>query len=885
MHKYILLLLLIFFSFGFSQTRIIEGVVSDTLGVFLQNASVMATPSSKEVSLKFAIADDKGRYKLLLESKYTYTVSVSYIGFIDKSFVTNSNDNITSYNFKLTESAEKLKDIIINYKVKPIIIKEDTLTYNVKNFTNGNERKLKDQLKKLPGISVDKNGGIYIQGQRVTNTLVEGKSFFGGGSKIAVENIPADAVEKIEIISHFNDVSFLKNVSGSNKIALNIKLKKDKKKFVFGDLDAGSGPLDFYKLHTALFYYSPNTTFGYIGDSNNIASSALDFSDVIRLEGGVSEFLSPKKSSSLYDLYNNNLDIFKNKTRFSAIDFLHQLTKKTEVSGYVLFSKTLNIKNQTINTQYTQNDGFLFQNNINNSNLKSKYFVGNFKLKYSPNKNEIWKYNSNVKFLKNNIASNIDSKTNNYNSIFETTNDFDDMNFDQFLEWHKSYSTKHTTSIVANQVLDINKQNNNWLTNNVFLSKLLPLLNDSYYNVNQTGSLKRNETEFLFKNYWIINNYNHIYVLIGNNYKSIDYQKNEKQFLTSGAVSDFKSFGFGNELNYTYNRFYLGIEYKFIVGKLTNKLSLFNNINNQKTTNFLISNSLKNNLITPKLESEYKFSNAHTIQLNYESTNQFPEYNQLANRFILEAFNAVYKGNEQLKNEQFHTSNLFYKKNDVYHGLMINGMINYTYKIKSIRNAVIIDDGNLLTTSILQTNPENNFGFRGNVTKNINQFILGLNTSLSFNNYYQFLDTFSNNVKHNSKDIGLVLKTNNTKWPFVTASYNKFFDVFNGINNLEIISDKFSIDIDYEINKNLVFKTDGTYQINKNSLGQSNYSQLINSALEYKQVNSPWFFELSAKNLLDNGKQTTNSSSDYMISYQTTYILPRVIMLSISYKL
>ena len=70
--------------------------------------------------------------------------------------------------------------------------------------------------------------------------MVEGKSFFGGGSKLAVENIPADALDKIEVIDHFNKVGFLKEVSDSDELAMNVKLKEEKKKFVFGDVEAGA---------------------------------------------------------------------------------------------------------------------------------------------------------------------------------------------------------------------------------------------------------------------------------------------------------------------------------------------------------------------------------------------------------------------------------------------------------------------------------------------------------------------------------------------------------------------------------------------------------------------------------------------------------------------
>ena len=94
--------------------------------------------------------------------------------------------------------------------------------------------------------------------------LVEGKSFFGGGSKLAVENIPADALDKIEVIDHFNQVGFMKKVSDSDELAMNVKLKKDKKKFIFGDIEAGAEIANdngYYLAHAGLFYYSPKTNF------------------------------------------------------------------------------------------------------------------------------------------------------------------------------------------------------------------------------------------------------------------------------------------------------------------------------------------------------------------------------------------------------------------------------------------------------------------------------------------------------------------------------------------------------------------------------------------------------------------------------------------------
>ena len=313
MSRFLLFIFLAFISSAHSQT--LTGVVSDTLNTPLENANVIAKPLQEKATLKFAIADNKGRYKLELDKEVRYEIAVSYIGFIAEVFIYDPIENIKTYDFKLKPTGIDLKEVIINHKYEPIVIKKDTLIYDVAAFTNGNERKLRDQLEKLPGVEVDKDGGVTVQGKRVTKFLVENKSFFGGGTKLGVENIPADAVEKVEIIDNFNEVDFLKHVSDSEDLAMNIKLKEDKKKFVFGDVEAGGGNDDYHLLHAALFYYSPKTNVSFIGDLNTIGKQTFTFQDMMRFEGGVSSFISGRKSlTNLYSFATENKDVIENKS-------------------------------------------------------------------------------------------------------------------------------------------------------------------------------------------------------------------------------------------------------------------------------------------------------------------------------------------------------------------------------------------------------------------------------------------------------------------------------------------------------------------------------------------------------------------------------------------
>ena len=121
-----------------------------------------------------------------------------------------------------------LEEVLIEQKMA-VVVKEDTIVYRTDQFKTGDERKLKDILEKLPGVEVDREGNVKVKGKPVTKLLVDGKTFFTGDEKLGVNNIPSDAVDEIEAIDDYQEVSFLKGLKESDKMALNIKLKEGKK--------------------------------------------------------------------------------------------------------------------------------------------------------------------------------------------------------------------------------------------------------------------------------------------------------------------------------------------------------------------------------------------------------------------------------------------------------------------------------------------------------------------------------------------------------------------------------------------------------------------------------------------------------------------------------
>ena len=173
----------------------------------------------------------------------------------------------------------------------PVKISGDTLIYNADSFNTGTERKLEDVLKNLPGVEVNDDGQIEVEGKVVGKVMVEGKDFFDGDTKIATKNIPSNAIDKVQILKNYSEVGQLSGVQNNqDNIAINIKLKKGKDKFWFGNVTAGVSAIEgllnntsdtdvdnqsLYLFQPKLFYYSPKYTVNVIGDLNNIGELAF----------------------------------------------------------------------------------------------------------------------------------------------------------------------------------------------------------------------------------------------------------------------------------------------------------------------------------------------------------------------------------------------------------------------------------------------------------------------------------------------------------------------------------------------------------------------------------------------------------------------------------
>ncbi|NND88568.1 MAG: TonB-dependent receptor, partial [Flavobacteriaceae bacterium] len=335
----------------FAQNIKVEGVIKDSIGEPLEFANIIATQLSTGEIESYAITNYEGRYKLNLPVNNSYLLRVSFIGYetIEESVIIAEDAQDLNKDFVLNSQASELDGVEIVYEM-PVVVKGDTIVYNADSFNRGDERKLGDVMKNLPGIEVNDDGEIQVEGKTVSKVMVEGKDFFDGDSKLATKNIPADAVDKVQVLRNYNEVDQMRGLGNDqDNVAINIKLKEGKKSFWFGEVTAGAGLIDDseeggYLVHPKLFYYSEKYSINVITDFNNIGEVPFTFRDYFNFTGGFRNF--NRGGGTRFEISESDLGfaVAQNNraneidTKFLAANFSWNTSPSLDISGFGILS-------------------------------------------------------------------------------------------------------------------------------------------------------------------------------------------------------------------------------------------------------------------------------------------------------------------------------------------------------------------------------------------------------------------------------------------------------------------------------------------------------------------------------------------------------------------
>ena len=894
----------------YAQVKV-SGIVQDSIGNPLELANVIAINAKTKALESYGIADSKGFYKLALSKNLSYNIKVSYIGMksLDVNLTTKEKD-ITK-NFKMVID-NALDAVELTYEM-PVTIKGDTIVYNADSFKNGSERKLEDVLEKLPGVEINDDGQVEVEGNTVQKITVNGKDFFDGDSKLATKNIPSNAVDKIEVLRNFSEVGQLRSVTNNqNSVAINIKLKEGKENFWFGDVTVGAGvapsPNDeLYIVQPKLFYYSPKYSVNVIGDINNIGEPALSNRDVRNFGGG---FRAPSRDSGTnLNLGDNGLSGLTNsanaqkiESKLLATNFSYAPIETLDLSGFLIYNTTrLNTRQESF-IRYTNPElDIPDEETTNTGNEASDQFLAKLSASYKPNANNQLDYDVLGRFSKD------EEGQNEFSTVIGNTNQVEDVTPFSLNQNVNYYYTLNENNIFALEAQHLIKNEDPFY--NAFLDNNPDADDDAYddtaeelgldtsldfYNLGQNQRVKSNQLDAKLDYYNVLTPKSNLNFTFGTILSRQDFNSNIFQFLSDNTADinptvedeDGNVLSATNDTQYNFSDVYLVSRYNVRTGKFTFRpgvsLHAYTNKNTQFNTEY------KDNFfrVLPEFEATVQFKKSESLTFSYRMSNQFTDVTTLAQGLVLNSFDNLSYGNPELKNGLSHNVSLNYRSFNLFNNTNVFAFVRYAKNIDQIRSQANFE--NVISTSSFFNSQfsDETLTASGRWQKRFGKFRAGINANFNYSLQNQIIQGVAAVNETFTQRYRPEFRTNFNKAPNIRLRYQyQISDTQQGSRSTKIITNEPSVRFDAYIWDSVTFVTDYAYR-NQDDGQRSISNQVWNARLGYrKDSDAKWEFEVRASNLLDIDSRVNNNTSTFAVSSSETFIQPRFVTFRAVYSL
>ena len=894
MKKLLFCFLVLFSTFSIAQNIRFEGTIQDNSKLPLEMANVMAINQSTKAMDGYSITNDKGRFLLSLKPNTSYTIKISYIGFsaLEETIATKT-ENLTKV-FTLQEGVE-LEGVEI-VREMPVSIKGDTIVYNADSFKSGTDRKLEDLLKKMPGVEVNADGEIEVEGKKVQKLMVEGKDFFDGDTKLGVKNIPADAIDKVQVLRNYNENSILKGVENNqDNIAMNIKLKEGKKNFWFGDVTAGIGVghvEERYIINPKLFYYNPKYSINLITNFNNIGELPLTMRDYFKFTGGFRSMMA--KGGSSFNVSSNDLGIsmMRNnrakeiETSFGATNFSYNVSKAWSLSGFGILSSSitdLETKSQT-KILDTGNE----QNSEDFSHQKSN--MGLFKLSssYKPNAQfqldydlfgKLSKQDENNDLLRESVVNSVLTSENIY-----TNKNQSPTSFNQNLSLFYTPTDKH---IFAYEMQHLYQDEDPFYNANL-QSQPFDLsgyvVGQNRNNYNQNRFVKTQKIDAKLDYYYMLTPKSNLNITLGNTNSHQSFNSSIFQILDNGTINDLEATENTNAVKYDFNDAFLGLHYKILTGKFTFTPGVSLHAYNMK--NQQLGTAYKQDFfrILPDFYALYQIKKSESLTYNFSFTNSFTDVNQLVQGKILQGYSSLFSGNPALENATSQQHSLRYFKYNMFNFENISAMVNYSRTIDPIKSSVVFDGINQTVTpfnSGFADESINAFGMYGRSF--LRYYKASLNANLNWSKFNNIQNGNLRVLENFTQSYTLSLSTNYKELPNLQLGYNF---MINDYSEDVFYTNKPFAKLDYYFLNSFSFVADYEfYNYSNKSNTVKNQYDFLSASLIYQKKNSKWEYKISGTNLLNTTSLNDDSFSQFITRTSQYRVQPRYIIFSLKYNL
>lgn len=894
MNKVLFIFFLLFTAVSFSQSVRFDGIIQDEQKNPLEMANIMAINNGTKAMDSYGITNDKGRFQLTLKPNTSYIIKVSYLGMKSKDIaVTTKTENMTQ-NVIMDGTGIELEGVEI-VREMPVSIKGDTIVYNADSFKTGTERKLEDVLKKLPGVEVNADGEIEVEGKKVSKLMVEGKDFFDGDTKLGVKNIPADAIDKIQVLRNYNEVSALKGLENDqDNVAMNIKLKEGKKNFWFGDVTAGIGvgELDSrYIINPKLFYYSPKYSINLITNFNNIGELPLTAQDYFKFTGGFKSMM--KKGGSNFNVSSNDLGIslLRNnrakeiETKFGATNFAYSVNKAWNLSGFGILSTSktaLETKSQTTILDSGYQDK-------RDENTSQKNNLGLFKLSstYKPSDKFQFDYDILTKLTKQEEYSDlfrdqIVQKQSISETIF-TTKKQDPTSINQNLSLYYTQSAKNIFAFEMQHLY----QDENPFYNADLQTLPFPLLGfvkQSRNDYNQDRFVKTNKLDAKLDYYYMVTPKSNINITLGNTYSYQNFNSHIFQILDNGERNDLNAFQNNNDVDYRFNDAFLGFHYKILTGKFT--LTPGVSLHSYQMTNGQLGSDYSQNFVKvlPDFFALYQIKKSETLTYNFSLTNDFTDINQLAEGYVLSNYSSLFRGKRTLENATSQVHSLRYFKYNMFNFENIFANATYTRKVDAIKTEAKFDGNNQSSVPYNSNLADETFSGLGAYGRSfLKNYKASVNASVNWSKFNNMQNTVVRTTESFVQSYTVRASTNYKKLPNIEFGYNLLVNKYSGST---FYTDKPFAKLDYYFLDSFSFVSEYEfYHYYNGDKSVNNEYDFLSASLIYQKKNSQWEYKVSATNLLNTRYLNDDNFTQFSTRVSQYTVQPRYIIFSMKYNL
>ncbi|MEM5565761.1 hypothetical protein WNY78_11630 [Psychroserpens sp. AS72] len=873
------------FSLGFSQT--VQGTVLDSKGKPLNAKILFIASNQNDIVSEYCLALN-GKFFYNLKKNYTngLILRVTATGYSDfETIITSTNKEETLvYNITLiNEKIELLDEVIVKSKTKPFLIKKDTTVFRVDTYKDGTERKVEDLLKNIPGIEVNETtGAIKYRGKLIETVTLEGDNLFEYNYTIGTKNINIDLVDEIEAIENYSKNKLLKGIENSDKVALNLKLKKNITDLT-GSMDLGLGDKPDAKdtpINTSVNLLAINSSLKSfaIGSYNTIGNNLSPFNyygnevsiEQIREDNLYAQRVIPELS--LPRVTNNNLSNI-NHQFFGNFNGIFDLNKKLKARVNLFYVNDRINSNQfsqsaieIVDERFTIFDAAIF--------TKSPIqYRGDLELKLNSSKSSLLEYNISFRdeIIKTDrtISSN---QANNFSSFLDSENVFVNQN----LEFTKRISPEKALQFNLNYVTNDLGQNFN-IEPSIFNN---PEFDEDVQN---TDTKKHNLS---FKTLLLGKHKNSNYSLIfggthnTENFSSALLSQNNFQTVTNGSNL--------NNLEYTFNEIFTQGSYTWRLGKFIISPEYIFRILNQSLQLLQDNTSLKSSdfIFEPSLRIIYKIDQSSDINFTsriYQGTNSIQNF--YTNGILLD--NRTLRNNiPDLKLNKSQNYSLTYQKNDLFNQLELSLGTNYVKQRGAFFTNTEIDELSTTITDFFLPERNENLNFFFDASK----LLPWIDTTIKVSSNYSianFQNILNNSELRNNKSNFFINSI------FFKTAFNSPINFQNKTthsyqeNRSENLFTNQSIENEFKLvfkpKKELVVSFNYNYIVPNLDAYSNNFS-FLESTITYKPKDKNWQMSINGVNLLNEKVFEQINTTDNSTNIQRVDLLNRYILLNFNYS-